>query len=114
MPLTTSGESRERYYRGILVFRATLRPQHHRGGGTYESGRLGFPNTFLDPVKSHVLYNQYHEHYSSYWCMKPEVNLDAALISKVTKKVKIAMLGNVIAVTDSIQRRSLPKADRTR
>ena len=86
----------------------------------YDSGRLGFPNTFFDPEKAHVLYNQYHEqyaladevgfdgimsneHHSSYWCMKPAVNLDAAVISKITKNVKIAILGNVIAVNDPIR-----------
>ena len=26
----------------------------------YDSGRLGFPNTYFDPEKAHVLYNQYH------------------------------------------------------
>ncbi len=86
----------------------------------YDSGRLGFPNTFFDPEKAHVLYNQYHdeyafadevgfdgimsnEHHASYWCMKPAVNLDAAVIAKVTKKAKIAILGNVIAVNDPIR-----------
>ena len=29
----------------------------------YDSGRLGFPNTYFDPVKAHALYNQYHEQY---------------------------------------------------
>ena len=86
----------------------------------YDSGRLGFPNTFFDPEKAHVLYNQYHdqyafadevgfdgimtnEHHASYWCMKPAVNLDAAVIAKITKKAKIAILGNVIAVNDPIR-----------
>src|SRR4029453_3837415 len=86
----------------------------------YESGRLGFPNTYFDPEKAHVLYNQYHEqyawadevgfdgimsneHHASYWCMKPAVNLDAAVIAKVTKRAKIAILGNVIAVNDPIR-----------
>ena len=86
----------------------------------YDSGRLGFPNSFFNPEKAHVLYNQYHEqyafademgfdgimsneHHSSYWCMKPAVNLDAAVISKVTKNTKIAILGNVIAVNDPIR-----------
>ena len=86
----------------------------------YDSGRLGFPNTFFDPEKAHELYNQYHEqyaladevgfdgimsneHHASYWCMKPAVNLDAAVISKITKNVKIAILGNVIAVNDPIR-----------
>ena len=86
----------------------------------YDSGRLGFPNTYFDPEKAHVLYNQYHEqyvladevgfdgimtneHHASYWCMKPSVNLDAAVIAKLTKNVKIAILGNVIAINDPIR-----------
>ena len=86
----------------------------------YESGRMHFPNTNFDPEKAHVLYNNYHdqyaladevgfdgimsnEHHSSYWCMKPSVNIDAACIAKVTKKVKIAMLGNVIALNDPVK-----------
>ena len=86
----------------------------------YDSGRLGFPNSYFDPEKAHVLYNEYHEqyafadevgfdgimsneHHASYWCMKPAVNLDAAVIAKVTKNVKIAILGNVIAVNDPIR-----------
>ena len=76
----------------------------------YESGRLGFPNTYFDLEKAHVLYNQYHEqyawadevgfdgimsneHHASYWCMKSAVNLDAAVIAKVTTKAKIAIWG---------------------
>src|SRR5215813_13365599 len=64
----------------------------------YDSGRLGFPNTHFDPEKAHVLYNEYHEqyaladevgfdgimtneHHAAYWCMKPCVNLDAAVIA---------------------------------
>ena len=86
----------------------------------YDSGRLGFPNTYFDPEKAHVLYNQYHEqyaladevgfdgimtneHHASYWCMKPSVNLDAAVIAKLTKNVKIAILGNVIAINNPIR-----------
>ena len=86
----------------------------------YDSGRLGFPNTYFDPHKASILYNQYHEqyaladevgfdgimsneHHASYWCMKPAVNLDAAVISKLTKNVKIAILGNVIAINDPIR-----------
>jgi alkanesulfonate monooxygenase SsuD/methylene tetrahydromethanopterin reductase-like flavin-dependent oxidoreductase (luciferase family) len=44
-----------------------------------------------------------NEHHSSYWCMKPSVNVDAAVIAKVTKKTKIAMLGNVIALNDPVK-----------
>ena len=86
----------------------------------YPSGRLGFPNAHFDPDKAHVLYNQYHEqyvladevgfdgimsneHHASYWCMKPSVNLDAAVIAKLTSRVKIAILGNVIAINDPVR-----------
>jgi alkanesulfonate monooxygenase SsuD/methylene tetrahydromethanopterin reductase-like flavin-dependent oxidoreductase (luciferase family) len=44
-----------------------------------------------------------NEHHASYWCMKPAVNLDAAVIAKVTRRAKIAILGNVIAVNDPIR-----------
>ena len=81
---------------------------------------LGFPNSYFDPQKAHALYNQYHEQYSladevnfdgimsnehhaSFWCMKPSVNLDAAVICKLTRKAKIAILGNVIPVADPIK-----------
>ena len=35
--------------------------------------------------------------------MKPSINLDAAVIAKVTKRVKIALLGNVISNNDPIK-----------
>ena len=86
----------------------------------WESGRMHFPNTYFDPEKAHVLYSNYHdqyqladevnfdgimsnEHHSSYWCMKPSVNVDAAVITQRTRKAKIAMLGNVIAVNDPVK-----------
>ena len=67
-----------------------------------------------------MLYNEYHdqyaladevgfdgimtnEHHSAYWCGKPAVNLDATVIAKVTKRAKIAILGNVIAINDPIR-----------
>ena len=67
-----------------------------------------------------MLYNEYHEqyaladevgfdgvmtneHHSAYWCGKPAVNIDAAILAKVTKTVKIAILGNVFAVNDPIR-----------
>ena len=86
----------------------------------YESGRMHFPNSHFDPLKANVLYNNYHdqyawadevgfdgimsnEHHSSYWCMKPSVNVDGAVIAKVTKRAKIALLGNVIALSDPVK-----------
>ena len=85
----------------------------------YDS-RIRFPNTYFDPWKAHALYNQYHEqyafadevgldgimtneHHAPYWNMKPSANLDAAVISKITKRVRIAILGNIIPVNDPIR-----------
>ena len=62
----------------------------------YDATRFLFPNSYFDPDKAHVLYNQYHEqhslvdevgfdgimtneHHTAYWCMKPAANLDAVL-----------------------------------
>ena len=67
-----------------------------------------------------MLHNEYHEqyaladevgfdgvmtneHHSAYGCGKPAVNLDAAVLAKVNKTVKIAILGTIIAVNDPIR-----------
>ena len=88
--------------------------------GQYNSGRLDFPNTYFDPEKAHQLYNQYHEqyamadeagvdgimtneHHSSYWNMKPSANIDAAVISRITTRAKIAILGNIIPINDPVR-----------
>ena len=92
----------------------------HEDLANYDSGRLSFPNTFFDPQKAHQLYNQYHEqyafadevgidgimtneHHSAYWNMKPSANLDAAVISKITTNTKIAILGNIIPISDPVR-----------
>ena len=107
----------------VEVYWFTQQPYTHvteEDVARYASGRLDFPNSYFDPEKAHVLYNQYHEqyafadevgfdgimtneHHAAYWNMKPSVNLDAAVISKITKRVKIAMLGNVIGVNDPVR-----------
>ena len=107
----------------VQVFFHSQQPYSHvtdEDLANYDSGRLDFPNTFFDPEKAHVLYNQYHElyswadevgldgimtneHHASYWNMKPSANLDAAVISKITNKVRIAILGNIIPVNDPIR-----------
>ena len=86
----------------------------------YESGRLHFPNTYFDPEKAHALYANYHnqyawadevgfdgimtnEHHGAYWCMKTSANLDAAVIATMTKRAKIALVGNNIAVNDPVR-----------
>ena len=34
---------------------------------------------------------------------KPSANLDAAVISKITKRVKIAILGNILPISDPVR-----------
>ena len=86
----------------------------------FDAGRLLFPNRYFDPQKAHALYNQYHEqyafadevgldgimtneHHSYYGNMKPSANLDATVISKITKRVKIAILGNILPIVDPVR-----------
>ena len=107
----------------VEVFFHSQQPYSHvteEDLANYNSGRLDFPNTFFDPEKAHTLYNQYHEqyafadevgidgimtneHHASYWNMKPSANIDAAVISKVTSKARIAILGNIIPINDPIR-----------
>jgi len=73
----------------VEVFWFSEQPYGHVTDGDlekYDFGRLGFPNTYFDPAKAHVLYNEYHdqyaladevgfdgimsnEHHASYWCI---------------------------------------------
>ena len=107
----------------VEVFFHSQQPYTHLNEediGRYDSGRLDFPNTYFDPEKAHHLYNQYHEqyamadeagldgimtneHHSSYWNMKPSANLDAAVISRITSRAKIAILGNIIPINDPVR-----------
>ena len=106
----------------VEVFFYSQQPYNHVNDddlAKYDSGRLGFPNTYFDPQKARVLYNQYHEQYAwadevgldgivtnehhvSYWNIKASANLDAAVISQITKRAKIAILGNIIAIRDPV------------
>ena len=85
----------------------------------YDSGRLGFPNTHFDPQKAHVLYNQYHEQYAladevgrlHHDQRAPRVLLVHEALREPRcgghlqghQEVKIAILGNVIAVNDPVR-----------
>ena len=51
----------------VEVFFHTQQPYTHiteEDLEKYDSGRLGFPNSYFDPEKAHTLYNQYHEQYA--------------------------------------------------
>ena len=44
-----------------------------------------------------------NEHHASYWNMKPSANLDAAVLSKVTRKARLAILGNILPICDPVR-----------
>src|SRR4051794_10588373 len=86
-----------------------FRDVHEEDVAKYPAAKLLFPNTFFDPVKAHQYYNEYHdllayadevgwdgvstnEHHSTYRCMKPSVNVDAAVLTKITKRAKILII----------------------
>ena len=44
----------------------------------YDATRFLFPNSYFDPEKAHVLYNQYHEQYS----LVDEVGFDGIMTNE--------------------------------
>ena len=44
-----------------------------------------------------------NEHHASYWNMKPSANLDAAVLSKVTRTARLAILGNILPICDPVR-----------
>jgi len=101
--LTSYGDPRSRSK--SMVFGAAQRVYVTKKTSTSTiSGRLGFPNTHFDPMKAHITVQDttssmpsrcggastHHDQRASrrYWCMKPCVNLDAAVLTKVTKRAR--------------------------
>jgi alkanesulfonate monooxygenase SsuD/methylene tetrahydromethanopterin reductase-like flavin-dependent oxidoreductase (luciferase family) len=74
-------------------------------------GSWGLPNTLFDPVKGGELYNRYldekvyaeevgfdgvmlNEHHGTPFCMGAVMDVEAAILARITKRVKIILLGN--------------------
>ncbi len=74
-------------------------------------GAWGLPNTLFDPVKGGELYNRYldekvyaeevgfdgvmlNEHHGTPFCMGAVMDVEAAILARITKRVKIILLGN--------------------
>ena len=81
-----------------------------RNGGSW-----GLPNQLFDPVKGGQMYNRYfdekiyaeevgfdgvmlNEHHGTPFCMGASVNVEASILARITKKVKIIILGNPLPV----------------
>jgi alkanesulfonate monooxygenase SsuD/methylene tetrahydromethanopterin reductase-like flavin-dependent oxidoreductase (luciferase family) len=84
----------------------------------YPALRLTLPNSLYDPVLASDLYNRYHEeyqvadeagfdgimineHHTAPFCMQTSINITGAVLAKITKRVKILMLGGPLPVLDN-------------
>jgi alkanesulfonate monooxygenase SsuD/methylene tetrahydromethanopterin reductase-like flavin-dependent oxidoreductase (luciferase family) len=80
--------------------------------------RLTFSNSHLDPEVGAHLYNQYldeyeyseevgfdglmlNEHHNTPTCLGATMNLEAAILARITKKPKIVLLGNPLPIFDN-------------
>jgi alkanesulfonate monooxygenase SsuD/methylene tetrahydromethanopterin reductase-like flavin-dependent oxidoreductase (luciferase family) len=78
-------------------------------------GFFGVPNRFFDPQKGSELYNTYldemqyveevgldgvvlNEHHGTPFCMGAVMDVEAAILARITKKIKIVLLGNPLPV----------------
>ncbi len=84
------------------------------------SSYFGVPNTFFDPQKGSLLFNEYldervyaeelgfdgvmlNEHHQTPFCMGSVMDVEAAILARITKKVKIVLLGNPLPVADPLR-----------
>jgi alkanesulfonate monooxygenase SsuD/methylene tetrahydromethanopterin reductase-like flavin-dependent oxidoreductase (luciferase family) len=81
---------------------------------------FGVPNKFFDPAKGADLYHRYldealyaeevgfdavmlNEHHGNPFCMGSVMDVEAAILARITKKVKIVLLGNPLPVADPLR-----------
>jgi alkanesulfonate monooxygenase SsuD/methylene tetrahydromethanopterin reductase-like flavin-dependent oxidoreductase (luciferase family) len=84
------------------------------------SSYFGVPNTYFDPQKGSKLLNEYldervyaeelgfdgvmlNEHHQTPFCMGSVMDVEAAILARITKKVKIVLLGNPLPVADPLR-----------
>jgi alkanesulfonate monooxygenase SsuD/methylene tetrahydromethanopterin reductase-like flavin-dependent oxidoreductase (luciferase family) len=100
----------------------TERPYQDPGSGYFgATGKaiedLNLSNEIYDPVIGSQLYNRYfdeklyaeemgfdglmlNEHHSTPFCMGGVMNVEAAILARITKRAKIVLLGNVLPIWD--------------
>lgn len=81
---------------------------------------FGVSNKFLDPVKGGALFNRYldeklyaeelgfdgvmlNEHHANPFTMGAVMDVEAAILARITKRVKIALMGNPLPVADPLR-----------
>jgi alkanesulfonate monooxygenase SsuD/methylene tetrahydromethanopterin reductase-like flavin-dependent oxidoreductase (luciferase family) len=84
------------------------------------ASHFGVPNTYFDPVKGSELYNTYldeavyaeemgfdgimlNEHHGTPFTLGAVMNIEAAILARITKRVKIVLLGNPLPVADPLR-----------
>ena len=84
----------------------------------HPSLRLLLPNSLFDPAIASDLYNRYHdeyqvadevgfdgiminEHHTAPFCMQASITITGAVLAKITRNVKILMLGAPLPVVDN-------------
>lgn len=84
------------------------------------SSYFGVPNTHFDPSKASRLFNEYldervyaeelgfdgvmlNEHHQTPFCMGSVMDVEAAVLARITKRVKIVLLGNPLPVGDPLR-----------
>src|SRR5436309_8508861 len=95
-----------------------MSPYPQEEGEKFGYTALLFPNKFFDPVEGSRLYHErleeylyaeevgvdgimLNEHHNAPFCMQAKVNIFAAILAAMTKRVKIVLLGNPLPVADN-------------
>ena len=106
----------------MFVGHFTERPYQDPNSGVFGTTArpipdLGITNEVYDPRVGADLYNRYldervyaeemgfdgvmlNEHHSTPFCMGSVMNVEAAILARITKKVKIVLLGNILPIWD--------------
>ena len=106
----------------MFIGHFTERPYQDPDSGYFgATGRsimdLGMSNSTYDPTLGADLYNRYldervfaeemgfdglmlNEHHSTPFCMGQVVNLEAAILARITRRAKIVLLGNILPIWD--------------
>ncbi len=106
----------------MFIGHFTERPYQDRSSGYFgATGRsimdLGMSNSSYDPKLGADLYNRYldervfaeemgfdglmlNEHHSTPFCMGGVMNLEAAILARITRRAKIVLLGNILPIWD--------------
>lgn len=86
----------------------------------FRGGFFGTPNTYLDPRKGGALYNRYldekvyaeevgfdglmlNEHHGTPFCMGGVMDVEAAILARITKKARIILIGNPLPVVSPLR-----------